>query len=67
MNSLNLPTNLETISLNEQTNYSLNEINNIKDYFGCEIKEQEVLIKKLSKFITGFDYTDKILSRYLVD
>ena len=65
MNSLNLPTNLETITLNEQTNYRLNEINKIKDYFECEIKEQKVLIKKLSKYITGFDYCDKILTVFL--
>ena len=31
-------------------------------YFECEIKEQEVIIKKLSKYITGFDYTDKVLT-----
>ena len=31
MNSLNLPTNLRIITLNEQTNYRLNEINKIKD------------------------------------
>ena len=61
MNSLNLPTNLETFTLNEQTNYRLNEINKIKDYFKCEIKDQELLTKHLSKYITCFDYTDKIL------
>ena len=49
MNSLNLPTNLETFTLNEQTNYRLNEINKIKDYFKCEKKDQELLIKHLSK------------------
>ena len=65
MNSLNLPTNLETIALNEQANYRLNEINNIKDYFECKTKEQDDLIKKLSKYITGFDYTDKILTLIL--
>ena len=52
---------LSTISLNEQTNFRLNEINKIKDYFGFEIKEREAVIKKMSKYITGFDYTDKIL------
>ena len=65
MNSLNLPTNLKTITLNEQTNYRLNEINKIKNYFECEIKEQEALINKLSKYIKGFDYTDKILTVFL--
>ena len=65
MNELKLPESLETITLNEQTNYILNEINTIKDYFESEIKEQETIIKKLSKCITGFDYTDKILTVFL--
>ena len=54
--------NLETNTLNEQTNYRLNEIGKMKDYFELEIKDQELLIKKLSKYITCFDYTDKILT-----
>ena len=62
MDLSNLPTNLETITLNEQTSYILIEIGKIKDYFDREIKDQELLIKKLSKYITGFDYTDKILT-----
>ena len=33
MDLSNLPTNLETITLNEQTNYRLIEIGKIKDYF----------------------------------
>ena len=33
MNELKIPTNVETISLNKQTNYRLNEISKIKDYF----------------------------------
>ena len=57
-----LPTNPETITLNEQKNYRLIEIGKIKDYFVQEIKEQELLIKKLSKYVTGFGYTDKILT-----
>ena len=65
MDELKIPRNLKTISLNEQTNYRLNEISKIKDYFECEIKDQELLTKKLSKYITGFDYTDKILTVFL--
>ena len=65
MNKSELPTNLETITLNEQTNYRLNEINKIKNYFECEIKEQETIIKKLSKCMTGFDYIDNILTVFL--
>ena len=62
MNELKIPTNLETISLNEQRNYRLNQISKIKDYFECEIKDQELLTKKSSLNITCFDYTDKILT-----
>ena len=62
MNELKIPTNLETISLNEQTNYRLIEIGKIKDSFDQEIQEQQILIINLSKYITGFDYTDKILA-----
>ena len=62
MNELKLPANLETVAINEQTNFRLNEINKIKDCFKCEIKERELVIKKLSKYITGFSYTDKILT-----
>ena len=38
---------------------------NLKIYFDQEIKDQELLIKKLSRYITGFDYTDKILTVFL--
>ena len=52
---------LSTISSSEQTNFRLNEINNIKDYFESEIKERETIIKQLNTYITGFDYTEKSL------
>ena len=51
MNELKIPTNLETISLNEQNNYRL-----------IEIKYEQLLASKLSKYLTGFDYADKILT-----
>ena len=62
MNELKIPTNLESnsieaISLNEQANYRLMEIG--------EIKYQELLTSKLSKYLTGFDYADKILTVFL--
>ena len=65
MDLSNLPTYLGTITLNEQTNYRLIEISKIKDYFDQEIKDQELLVKKFSKYITGFNYTDKILTVFL--
>ena len=66
MNELKRPTNLETISLNEQTSYRLIEIGKIKDYFDQEIKYQQLLTSKLSKFLTGLtDYADKILTVFV--
>ena len=62
MNELKIPTNLETIPLHEQTNYRLIEIDKIKDYSDQEIKYQQLLTSKLSKYLPGFDYTDKILT-----
>ena len=70
MNKLKIPTNLEcnsieTISLNEQTNYRLIEIGKIKDHLEQEIKHHQLLISKLSKYLTGFDYAGKILTVFL--
>ena len=65
MDLSNLPTNLETITLVEQRNYRLNEIGKNKDYFESEIRDQDFLIKRLSKYITGFSYTNQILTALL--
>ena len=64
MNELNLieaHSNLTAISLSNQTKFSLNEINKIKDYFNSEIHERKTMSQKLSKYITAFDYIDKTL------
>ena len=34
------------------------------DYFNSEIQERKVIIKKLSKYIATFNYTDKIFIVY---
>ena len=47
--------------LEDQSNYRLNEISNIKDYFNEEIQYQ-FLTNKLSKYLTVFDYSNKILT-----
>ena len=36
------------------TNYRLDDINNIKEYFNAEIKERKDIIKKISKYIAAF-------------
>ena len=42
------------------TKFKLDEINKIKDYLNAEIKKRKDIIKKISKYIVAFDYTDKI-------
>ena len=55
-------TSLETMELEDQSNYRLSEISKIKDYFNEEIQYQQFLMSKLSKYLTVFDYSNKILT-----
>ena len=48
-----------TLSNNQQ--FRLNRINEIRDYFVDEIKERELMSKRLGKFIASFGYFDKSL------
>ena len=50
----------ETSNLNNQQ-FRLNKINEIKDYFIAEIKERELMSKRLGKYIASFDYFNKAL------
>ena len=56
----NMYPNLSATLSNEQQ-FRLNKINEIKDSFVAEIKERELMSKRLSKYITSFDYFDKSL------
>ena len=49
-------------NLNDHQQFRLNRINEIKDYFVTEIKERELMSKKLSKYIASFYYFDKSLT-----
>ena len=60
MAECNMYPNLSPIPSNEQQ-FRLNKINEIKDYFVAEIKERELMSKRLSKYIASFDYFDKSL------
>ena len=51
--------------LEDQSNYRLNEISKIKDYFNEEIQYQQFLTNKLSKYLTVFDYSNKTLTAVL--
>ena len=53
--------NLNEIPLTDQQHFGLNKINEIKDYFVTEIKERELVSKRLSKYIAFCDYFDKSL------
>ena len=48
-------------NLTDQTKYRLNEISKIENYFNSEVNQRKSCIKKLSKYITTFDYIDKVL------
>ena len=52
---------VDTSDLNNQQ-FRLNKISEIEDYFIADIKERELMSKKLSKYISFFDYFDKSLS-----
>ena len=51
--------NLNAIPQSDQQQFRLNKINEIKDYFAAEIKERELMSKRLSKYFASFNYFDK--------
>ena len=57
----NIYQNLNAIPLNDQQQFRLNKINEIKDHFMANIKERNLMSKRLSKYIAPFDYFDKLL------
>ena len=48
-------------NLTNQTKIRLNKITEIEDCFHQEINQRKSCSKKLSKYVTAFDYIDKIL------
>ena len=48
-------------NLSEQTKFRLSEIIGIENYFYQGINERKSFIRKLNKYITVFEYIDKIL------
>ena len=52
---------IDKTKLSDQTKYRLYDIKKIENYFINEINERESYSKKLSKYVTNFDYVDKIL------
>ena len=52
---------INKINLSEQTKFWLDEISKIENYFIKKINQRKSCSKKLNKYITTFDYIDKIL------
>ena len=52
---------IDKTKLSNQTKLRLYEIKNIENYFINEINERKSYSKKLNRYVTIFDYIDKIL------
>ena len=52
---------IDKTKLSDQTKFRLYEIKEIENYFINEINQQKTYSKKLNKYVTIFDYIDKIL------
>ena len=61
MNESNSIKAIDKTNLSEQTKFRLSEIIGIENYFHQEINQRKSCSKKLSKYVTAFDYIDKIL------
>ena len=46
---------------NDQQQFRLNQISEVRDYFIAEIRETELMSKMLSKYVASFDYFNKSL------
>ena len=61
MNESNSIEAIDKTILSEQTKFQLSEIIGIENYFYQEINQRKLCSKKLNKYVTAFDYIDKIL------
>ena len=52
---------INKINLSEQTKFWLDKISKTENYFIEEINQRKSCSQKLNKYITAFDYIDKIL------
>ena len=52
---------IDKTKLTEKTKFRLSEIIGIENYFYQEINQRKSCSKKLNKYVTAFDYIDKIL------
>ena len=61
MDKCNSIETIDRTNLTEQTKFQLDEISKIENYFHQEINQRKSCSKKLNKYVTTFDYIDKIL------
>ena len=61
MNESNSIEAIYRANMNEQKKIRLNKIIEIESYFHQEINQRKSCSKKLSKYVTAFDYIDKVL------
>ena len=61
MNKSNSIEAIDKTNLSEQTKFWLSEIIGIENYFHQEINQRKSCSRKLNKYVTTFDYIDKIL------
>ena len=61
MNECNSFQTIDKTNLSEQTKFWLDEISKIESYFIEKINQRKSCSQKLNKYVTTFDYIDKIL------
>ena len=61
MNECNSVETIDRANLTEHTKIRLNKITEIENYFYQKINQRKPCSKKLSKYVTAFDYIDKVL------
>ena len=52
---------IDKAKLSDQTKFRIDEIKKIENYFNSEINQRKLSRKKLSKYVSTFNYIDKIL------
>ena len=52
---------IDKIKLSDQTQFRIDEIKKIESYFNSEINQRKLTSKKLSKYVSTFNYINKIL------
>ena len=61
MNESNSIEVIDRTNLTEETKFRLDKIGKIENYFHEEINQRKLCSKKLNKYVTVFDYIDKVL------